>query len=71
MKAQSGVEWDRVDYGAGVFHVASFQDNSGSHTHAADHAARLEAPAEPEDVRAPDCFFYRCWSALKDCHRTA
>ena len=68
VQAERGVEWDLVDYGAGKFHVASYQATAASDGLSEDAAAsQMIASAKGADsVRTPDCFFYRCWSALWD-----
>jgi len=58
------VEWDLVDYGPGKFHVVSYQAKPAAQ--AAPVADAVDGPAaEPEGLRLPDCFFYRCWSAFR------
>jgi hypothetical protein len=63
VQSENEVEWELVNYGAGAFYVASYQDRPGAE-------AQAEAAPEPlatvEDVQIPNCFFYRCWSALRD-----
>ena len=64
MQTENGVEWDLVDYGAGVFHVVSYQAEP------AEKPARLEVvrPAEGRFGHTsdpmPDCLLRRCWTAM-------
>lgn len=62
------VEWELVDYGSGVFHVASYHESEVAP------AAVVEAVREPvvtESNQAPECLVYRCWVALRDGCRAA
>lgn len=65
MQSESGVEWELVDYGPGVFHVVSYHDKPVADAVAPlDGLLELTSPAK--DAAVPDCFFYRCWSALRE-----
>jgi hypothetical protein len=65
------VQWDLVDYGEGKFHVVSYQAED-SRLGAPETGERASAHAERDPVPLPDCFVYRCWSALRDgCGRAA
>ena len=71
MQPDNTVEWDLVDYGSAVFHVASLQSTAATETESQSAGVPLDAPAEREQVSIPDCFFLRCWSAFRDCHKAA
>lgn len=69
MQREREVQWDLVDYGAGKFHVVSYQARAAE-LEAPEAGGAAEAPSEP--ARLSDCLFYRCWSALRDgCGRAA
>lgn len=71
MQSEPEVQWDLVDYGEGKFHVVSYQTQAAK-PEAPEVDARAGTHAEREPVRVPDCFFYRCWSVLRDgCGRAA
>ena len=66
------VEWELVDYGSGVFHVASYHDQRGVAVVPVSPAAAVEESApQAHAAQTPECFFYRCWSALRDGCRAA
>ncbi|MEZ5365994.1 MAG: hypothetical protein R2748_27595 [Bryobacterales bacterium] len=65
MQSNNSVEWELVDYGPGVFHVVSYQAGLP----AADAVAAepvAETVSNVQEIHTPDCFFYRCWAALRD-----
>lgn len=70
LRTENGVEWDLVNYGAGSFYVASYQDRAGDRAPATPKVV-VESPNPQENIRVPDCFFYRCWTALRSGCRAA
>jgi hypothetical protein len=70
LQNESGVEWDLVNYGAGSFYVASYQDRGSAQAPATPKVV-VESPDPKQDIRVPDCFFYRCWTALRSGCRAA
>jgi hypothetical protein len=65
------VEWELVDYGSGVFHVASYHDQPAAAIAAVAVGSLEDAAPQAEAAQTPECFFYRCWSALRDGCRAA
>ena len=69
MESNNAVEWELVDYGSAVFHVASYQDGAGDASAVVETAPVI--PSAKPEATLRECVFYRCWVAMRDGYRAS